>query len=58
MPELSELPDKYLHAPWEAPAEVLKDVGTKIEKTYPKPIVDLPLSRQRVLEEYKAIKNS
>ena len=24
VPELSELPNKYLHAPWEAPADVLE----------------------------------
>ncbi len=58
VPELSALPDKYLHAPWEAPAEVLQAAGIKIGKTYPKPIVDLALSRQKALETYKAIQNS
>lgn len=58
VPELSALPDKYLHAPWEAPAEVLQDAGIEIGKTYPKPIVDLALSRQKALEAYKTIKTS
>jgi deoxyribodipyrimidine photo-lyase len=58
IPELSALPDKYLYSPWEAPAEVLHEAGVKLGKTYPKPVVDLPLSRQRALEAYKAIKNS
>lgn len=58
VPELSALPDKYLHSPWEAPAEVLQDAGIEIGKTYPKPIVDLALSRQKALDAYKAIKNS
>lgn len=58
VPELSELPDKYLHSPWEAPADVLQNAGIKIGKTYPNPIVDLSSSRQRALEEYQAIKNS
>ncbi len=58
VPELSTLPDKYLHAPWEAPTEVLQDADIKIGKTYPKPIVDLALSREKALAAYKAIKNS
>ncbi len=56
LPELVNLPVKYLFSPWEAPADILKQAGITLGKTYPKPIVDLALSRQRALESYKKIK--
>ena len=40
LPELRRLPDKWIHAPWEAPAAVLADAGTRLGETYPRPIVD------------------
>ena len=56
--ELSKMPDKYLHCPWEAPAHILKEANITLGNTYPKPLVDIKLSRQRALDAYKAIKNS
>ncbi|MDF1654975.1 MAG: deoxyribodipyrimidine photo-lyase [Coxiellaceae bacterium] len=55
IPELSALPDKYLYSPWEAPDKILQAAGITLGKTYPKPIVDLALSRQRALEAYKVL---
>jgi len=57
IPELSHLPSKYIHAPWEAPAEILKQAGIQIGKDYPKPIVDLKISRQQALESYALLRN-
>lgn len=53
VPELKYLPNKYIHAPWLAPEEVLHDAGVILGKNYPRPIVDLKQSRERALEEYK-----
>ena len=35
VPELAALPDKYIHAPWSAPAEVLADAGVSLGDNYP-----------------------
>ena len=54
VPELAALPDKWVHRPAEAPAEVLAAVDVGIGDTYPAPIVDLKVSRKRALEAYGA----
>ncbi len=56
VPELKNLPDKYLFKPWLAPDSVLKAAGIKLGQDYPKPIVDLAFSRQRALTAYFSIK--
>ena len=53
VPEIAALPDKYLHAPWTAPADILAKAGITLGTTYPKPLVDLGESRQRALDVYK-----
>lgn len=55
-PELSELPNKYIHAPWEAPKEVLAAANVELGKTYPVPIVDHKAARKRALDAYAMIK--
>ena len=35
VPELSALPAKFVHAPWEAPAQVLAAAGVVLGTTYP-----------------------
>ena len=37
--ELADLPNKYLHQPWEAPEDVLKAAGVKLGENYPEPII-------------------
>ncbi|WP_243612588.1 cryptochrome/photolyase family protein [Shimia aestuarii] len=58
VPELARLPDKHLHAPWEAPAEVLRGAGIVLGTDYPHPIADLRESRQGALSAYDQIKGS
>lgn len=53
-PELRNLPDKFLHAPFEAPGAVLEAAGIVLGKTWPKPTVDHALARERALEAYKS----
>ena len=52
VPEIAELPDRYLHAPWTAPPLVLAQAGVQLGKTYPDPIIDLAEGRKRALEIY------
>ena len=53
VPELANLPDRFLHAPWTAPASVLQAAGVELGRTYPHPIVDLATARQRALDAYR-----
>jgi len=53
VPELARLPAKFLHAPWTAPAEILRAAGVRLGHDYPKPIVDLAEGRQRALTAYR-----
>ena len=50
VPELAEMPDKYIHTPWEAPGDVLKTADVVLGETYPHPIVDHQAARKRALE--------
>lgn len=56
LPELKDLPKKYLFRPWQAPAEVLQAAKVKLGETYPMPIVDLKESRQQALTAYEMTK--
>lgn len=56
VPELADLPDDYLPAPWEAPEDVLEKAGVSLGKTYPKPIVDHEHARGRALEALDQLK--
>ena len=57
VPELSDMPAKYIHAPWLAPAEVLDTAGVEIGDNYPAPIVDVKASRERALDAFKLTKD-
>ena len=58
VPEISSLPDQYVHRPWEAPAKVLREAGVELGTTYPKPMVDLKESRERALTAFKSLSGS
>ncbi|GAC21335.1 cryptochrome/photolyase family protein [Paraglaciecola arctica] len=49
-PELSKMPDKFIHNPWDAPQNILDYAGVKLGDNYPKPLVDLKASRLRALD--------
>ncbi|GAB2674819.1 cryptochrome/photolyase family protein [Aliiglaciecola aliphaticivorans] len=57
-PELKHLPNKYIHKPWDAPQDVLREAGICLGKDYPHPLVDLKASRQQALDAYEAVKNA
>jgi len=55
-PELKRLPDKFIHAPFEAPPELLRASGVTLGKTYPSPIVEHAAARAAALEGYDLVK--
>ena len=50
VPELANLPDQYIHQPWEAPATVLKKAGVSLGDNYPEPVIGHRQGRERALE--------
>jgi len=40
VPELKDVPSKYIYTPWEAPVSILDKAGVKLGHTYPRPLVD------------------
>ena len=56
-PELRELDNKTLFAPFELPEMLLAGAGVKLGKTYPKPLVDHKFARERALEAFQQIKS-
>jgi deoxyribodipyrimidine photo-lyase len=57
-PELADLSDDDIHAPWEADPETLKAAGVTLGETYPHPIVDHGKARKRALAAYEQVKNA
>jgi len=56
LPELAEMPEEYIHRPWEAPGEVLDEAGVAIGEDYPAPVVDHGEAREAALEAWRRIK--
>ena len=53
VPELARLPDRHLHAPWEAPAAVLAQAGIEPGRHYPHPVISLEAGRDRALAAFR-----
>ena len=56
VPELSNVPDKFIHAPWTMPSSEQAKCGALIGRDYPGPIVDHAVQRVKALALYKAVK--
>lgn len=56
LPELKNLPKKWLHHPWDAPEEILEEAGLTLGKDYPLPLVDHKKARAEALKRFKKIK--
>ena len=55
LPELAGLPARWMHRPWEAPAQVLRDADVGLGVTYPSPIVDHVQQRDRAVAMYREV---
>ena len=49
VPELAKLSDADLHAPWEVPPLALASAGIQLGVTYPHPVVNHTIARERAL---------
>lgn len=57
VPELSGMPDSFIHKPWLAPQSILYESKVSLGTNYPYPIVDHKSARLRALEAYENFKN-
>ena len=57
MPELADLPDALIHAPWQAAPLALQAAGIQIGQDYPAPIVDHAQARETTLARYAVVKS-
>ncbi len=58
VPELADLPAPGIHAPWDIGPLELAAAGVTLGDTYPEPIVDHAMARERVLGAYAAARNA
>jgi deoxyribodipyrimidine photo-lyase len=53
LPELAQVPHKFIHEPWKMPADLQEKTGCLIGRDYPAPIIDHSFARQRALDVYR-----
>jgi deoxyribodipyrimidine photo-lyase len=56
IPELGQLPTKWIHHPWGAPLSVRAAAGVVLDKNYPAPIVSHAIAREVALEAMNRVK--
>ncbi len=56
VPELAKMPAAWIHKPWDAPEDVLRAAGVKLDTTYPRPRVGLAEGRDRALAAFERLK--
>ncbi len=58
VPELADLSDKDIHAPWLAPAISLQSANVRLGGHYPHPVVDHAQARAETLARFAVVKQS
>jgi deoxyribodipyrimidine photo-lyase len=56
VPEIAQLPPRWIHKPWSAPKHVLLESGVQLGREYPTPIVRHEVARERALDAYRSIR--
>jgi len=56
LPELSQIPKKFIHKPWELGELELKGYGVSLGVDYPSPIIELKEGRKQALEAFQKFK--
>lgn len=57
LPELTAVPDKFIHAPWKMDAAAQRAAACLIGRDYPAPVVDHDVARKRTLERYGRVRS-
>jgi deoxyribodipyrimidine photo-lyase len=57
VPELARLESRWIHAPHEAPVDVLRSAGVSLGDSYPTPLVDHAQARDEALTAYAHLKS-
>ncbi len=55
-PELQNVPDKFIHAPWTLPPLEAQAINFVIGRDYPLPVVDHAVQRDQALAMYKSVR--
>ena len=58
IPELSKVPQKFIHKPWEMEMKYQQAINTIIGKDYPKPIVIHEEARSSALKAFQSLKKN
>jgi deoxyribodipyrimidine photo-lyase len=58
VPELANLPKRWVHQPWNMPEPERRRIGLRLGQTYPKPIVNHATARQEALNAFQSLKVS
>ena len=58
VPELADLPSGLIHQPWTATPLELAGAGITLGETYPRPIVEHKVGRERALAAYAKVRNA
>jgi deoxyribodipyrimidine photo-lyase len=56
--ELRNLPNEHVHAPFDAPEQVLAAAGLTLGRDYPLPVVELDAGRKAALAAYRSIRQT
>jgi deoxyribodipyrimidine photo-lyase len=56
VPELAKVPGHWIHRPWEARDDVLREAGVRLGADYPRPLVDHAQARAAALAAWRSIK--
>ncbi|MFA6915357.1 MAG: deoxyribodipyrimidine photo-lyase [Parachlamydiales bacterium] len=57
IPELAKVPSKWIHKPWLAPPDILKNADVELGSDYPWPIVEHDKARVQALAAFSQVRN-